>query len=147
MTQVEQKQDYLQQFGGRFVSTMKWHHLDALWKRVKGDPRGWYIYAISAPVPALAASQEQLFTFIDEVDQLLREGHQEDYCGIVYADDLEKPQMIKIYDPDNLGVVCGFSDNPPLPGWILSRSAPIDLPARQQMVKKRKRWWQSIFPE
>jgi len=147
MTETDQQPEYIQQFRGRFVSAMKWHHLDELWQRIKLNPRGWYIYAVDAQPPALAASTEQLLKFIDEVDLLLHEGHQEDYCGIVYADDLENPQMIKIYDPDNLGVVCGFSDNPPLPGWVLSRSAPVELLSQQQMTQQRKRWWQRIFSD
>jgi len=63
------------------------------------------------------------------MDKLLRREHQEDYCGIVYANDLQTPGSIKIYDPNNLGVSCGYNDNPPLPGWIMSRIPPVDLPA------------------
>jgi hypothetical protein len=55
---------------------------------------------------------------------LLRDEHRESYCGIVYADDLDKPRLIKIYDPNNLGSSCGSSKNPPGPGWIMSRCAP-----------------------
>jgi len=39
----------------------------------------------------------------------LRADHHESYCGIVYADDLDKPRLIKIYDPNNLGSSCGSS--------------------------------------
>jgi hypothetical protein len=55
---------------------------------------------------------------------LLREEHREAYCGIVYADDLENPRLIKIYDPNKLGSSCGSSKNPPGPGWIMSRLPP-----------------------
>ena len=47
--------------------------------------------------------------FVTEIDRLLRQDHAEDYCGIVYADDLQQPRFIKIYDPNNLGVSCGYS--------------------------------------
>ncbi len=83
--------------------------------------------------------------FIDEIDALLREQHAEAYCGIVYADNPTDPGFIKIYDPDNLGVVCGFSDNPPLPGWVLSLTAPVDLPTALPPPKGRSRWWQRLF--
>jgi hypothetical protein len=53
--------------------------------------------------------------------------------------------MIKIYDPNNLGVSCGYSDNPPLPGWVLSRIAPVDLQAVDITPNNRKRWWRRIF--
>jgi hypothetical protein len=79
------------------------------------------------------------------MDQLLRADHQEDYCGIVYADDLASPSFIKVYDPHNLGVVCGFSDDPPLPGWVLSKLRPCDLPAARQPTDARRGWWQRLF--
>jgi hypothetical protein len=60
-------------------------------------------------------------TFIERIDTLLRNEHHESYCGIVYADDLDNPRLIKIYDPNNLGSSCGSSKNPPGPGWIMSR--------------------------
>ncbi|MCG8047412.1 MAG: hypothetical protein N0E48_17590 [Candidatus Thiodiazotropha endolucinida] len=49
-----------------------------------------------------------------------------------------------IYDPNNLGVSCGYSDNPPLPGWVLSKLPPIDLPGTM-VPKNRKRWWQALW--
>jgi hypothetical protein len=79
------------------------------------------------------------------VDTLLRQEHGEDYCGIVYADDLSQPRFIKIYDPNNLGVTCGYSDNPPLPGWILSKLRPCDLSAGIHLPGNRKRWWRRLF--
>jgi hypothetical protein len=52
--------------------------------------------------------------------------------------------LVKIFDPHNLGVSCGFSDNPPLPGWILSKLAPIDLKV-STLPGNRRRWWQRLF--
>jgi hypothetical protein len=76
---------------------------------------------------------------------LLRREHDEKYCGIVYADDLQSPSFIKIYDPNNLGVSCGYSDNPPLPGWVLSKIQPVDLQSTQVVPKNRQRWWRALF--
>jgi hypothetical protein len=90
---------------------------------------------------------EDLNRFITEIDNLLRSEHDEKYCGIVYADDLQAPSFVKIYDPHNLGVSCGYSDNPPLPGWILSKLPPVDLPAAQHVPKNRKRWWRALFAD
>jgi hypothetical protein len=83
--------------------------------------------------------------FIEEINALLREEHKEDYCGIVYADNLEQPGFIKIYDPHNLGVSCGFSDNPPPPGWILCKPRPCDLSTLQTPTAGRRRWWRRLF--
>ena len=137
---------FLQAFRGSFISTLRWHQLDALWERVReraGD--GWYLYAIGEEPPRDAADAAQVLRFIDEIDRLLRAEHDEDFCGIVYADDLAAPALIKIYDPNNLGVVCGYSDNPPLPGWVMSKLPPVDLPASRQAPKGRRRWWRRLF--
>lgn len=133
-------------FRGRFENTMRWHQLDALWQVLRDDAdSGWYIYAIGEPPPEQPASGELLRTFISEIDQLLRKDHDEDYCGIVYADSFESPRFVKIFDPNNLGVSCGFSDNPPLPGWILSRLQPVDLESPAPLPGNRRRWWQRLL--
>ena len=131
-------------FRGSFSSALRWPQLDRLWQCVRERPSGWFIYAVGEPPPETAAEAPELLRFVDEIDQLLRREHDEDYCGIVYADDLGAPAMIKIYDPHNLGVSCGYSDNPPLPGWVLSRLAPLDLEAARQTASRR-RWWQRLF--
>jgi hypothetical protein len=136
---------YLSAFRGSFTSALRWHQLDALWQQVLAVPEGWYVYAIGEPPPMAPADADQLQRFVTEIDALLRREHDEDYCGIVYADDPSAPAMIKIYDPNNLGVVCGYSTNPPLPGWVLSRLPPVDLPAVQAPTAGRRRWWQRLF--
>jgi hypothetical protein len=137
---------FLIAFRGSFTSALRWHQLDALWDRLRAmASEGWYLYAIGEPPPEAPASGEQVLRFIDEIDVLLRAEHDEDFCGIVYADDLATPAMVKIYDPNNLGVVCGYSDNPPLPGWVMSKLPPADMPAIQLRSKSRQRWWKRLF--
>jgi hypothetical protein len=130
---------YLVAFRGSFTSALRWPQLDALWDRVRQAPERWYVYAVGEPPPTSPATADELLRFIVEIDQLLRREHDEDYCGIVYADRLAAPSMIKIYDPNNLGVSCGYSDNPPLPGWV-----PADLAAARQPAGRR-RWWRRLF--
>jgi len=137
---------YLRAFRGSFTAALRWNQLDALWERVRARSRdGWYLYAVGEELPDEPADPARLETFLTEIDKLLRKEHQEDYCGIVYADDLQAPGFIKIYDPNNLGVSCGYSDDPLLPGWVMSRIPPIDLPAVQAPAKIRRRWWQQLF--
>lgn len=137
---------YLRAFRGSFTSALRWHQLDALWERVREcSGAGWYLYAVGEEPPAAPADAARVETFVTEIDRLLRREHQEDYCGIVYADDLQAPGFVKIYDPNNLGVSCGYSDNPPLPGWVMSRIPPIDLPTAQAPTKSRGRWWRQLF--
>lgn len=138
--------EYLDQFKGNFKSALRWHDLDALWQTLRGVNQGqWYVYHVGEEPPADTTSSDMFDHFISEIDELLRQEHEEDYCGIVYADNLQQPSMIKIFDPHNLGVSCGFSDNPPLPGWVLSTIAPEDLPHAFPPPGNRKRWWQKIF--
>ena len=145
MDQSEQIADFQTAFKGSFTSALRWHQLDELWDRVRLRPEGWYVYAVGTPPPKKQASEAELAHFILEIDALLRTEHDEKYCGIVYADDLKHPAMIKIYDPNNRGVTCGYSDNPPPPGWVLSRLAPVDLKASDVIPNNRKHWWQRIF--
>ena len=131
---------------GRFVAARKWEDLDKLWAVLRESAgSGWYIYAVGETPPKEPAKAEKLDTFISEIDALLRREHEEDYCGIVYADDHQQPSLVKIFDPNNLGVVCGYSDNPPLPGWVLSTQVPADLPDAFPPPGSRRRWWQKIF--
>ena len=130
-------------YAGRLYGLVSWTQLEAFWDRL--DPGvGWYLYAVGEAPPAAPSSGEDARRFMTRVHDLLREEHREDYCGIVFADDLERPSMVKIYDPNNLGVSCGYSDNPPLPGWVMSLIPPVDLPAAQA-PKARQHWWQQLF--
>ena len=145
MSQTAEQSPFIDAFQGKFTNMLRWEQLDELWDTVKSTGKHWYIYAVGETPPDESASHQQLDTFISEVTRLLKEEHQEDYCGIVYADNKEDPSFIKIYDPGNLGVVCGFSDHPPLPGWGLSELKPTDLNAALPQPGNRKRWWQRIF--
>lgn len=143
---MSQSSEFLTAFRGSFIGILRWPQLDSLWEVVKSDAGGhWFIYAVGEEPPLDVASEVQVKTFLDEIDVLLRKEHDEDYCGIVYVDNKEHPSFLKIFDPNNLGVSCGFSDNPPLPGWILCKIPPVDLPNALPQVGNRKRWWQRVF--
>jgi hypothetical protein len=138
--------DFLEAFSGRFSGILRWPQLDALWRRLRElNDGGWYVYAVGEQPPRTPASAKQLERFIVEIDALLRRDHDEDYCGIVYVDDRDRPAFIKIFDPHNLGAVCGFSEQPPLPGWIISRLPPGDLTAAFPPPAARRRWWRRLF--
>lgn len=137
---------FAEKFSGLFYGMTKWHNLDELWSKVKLQiDDDWYIYAIGHDVPESTTAADSVVKFIDEIDILLHTDHGEDYCGIVYVDNVETPSFIKIFDPNNLGVSCGFSDNPPLPGWVMSKMKPCDLEAAFPPPKSRQRWWKKIF--
>ena len=130
---------------GRLWSVMSWDQLTALWQRI--DPAaGWYLLAVGvSPAPTVESDAPAVSAFIERIDALLRAEHHESYCGIVYADDLDNPRLIKIYDPNNLGSSCGSSKNPPLPGWIMSRVPPDEILSARPAPENRKRWWRGLF--
>jgi len=131
-------------YTGRLWSIMSWDQLTAFWGRI--DPAaGWYLYAVGEPPPTAPAEAAATSNFMHHVDELLRREHHHDYCSIVYADDIERPSFVKIYDPNNLGVSCGFSTNPPLPGWIMCRVPPEDLKPAHPLPEGRRRWWAKLF--
>ena len=144
--EVSIQEAYLSAFKGNFTSTMRWHDLDAFWQVLKDHADDqWYIYAVGEVPPESMADKAHFLHFIEKIDVLLHKEHDEDYCGIVYIDNKERPEFIKIFDPNNLGVTCGFSENPPLPGWILSRLQPVELETALNPPKNRQRWWQQLF--
>ena len=137
---------FLKAYQGSLTSMMRWPHLDTFWELLNQQADdSWYIYAVGETPPEVTVSKDKLLSFVKEIDTLLHQEHTEDYCGIVYADDKEKPNFIKIYDPNNLGVSCGFSDNPPMPGWILSKIQPIELESALNPPNNRRRWWKKLF--
>ncbi len=71
--------------------------------------------------------------------------HREDYCGNVYTDSMEAPALIKIFEPHLLGVSCGFSNNPPLPGWVMRLIPPQPIESRRPLPVSRQRWWQTLW--
>ena len=143
---TEQEEAFRAAFKGRFENVLRWEQLDSLWDTViAAADAGWHIYAVGEPPPVEPSPGEQVRLFLAEIDVLLRKEHGEDYCGIVFTDSMQSPTFIKIFDPNNLGVSCGFSDNPPLPGWVLSRLAPADLEAVAPLPGNRRRWWRRLL--
>lgn len=146
MTVTDPEPDFRTAFKGTFSGILRWHQLDDLWQRLReAADDGWYLYAVGEAPPGQPVSGEEMLRFIEEIDALLRKEHDEDYCGIVYVDDVNAPRFVKIFDPNNLGVSCGYSDNPPLPGWIVSRLPPVDLLTPMPLPGNRRRWWQRLF--
>ncbi len=138
--------EFYTRFRGSFTGILRWPQLDEFWEILTSKAEyHWYIYAIGEEVPDNPVTTKELLSFIKEIDKLLRKEHKEDYCGVVYVNDRQEPDFIKIYDPNNLGVSCGFSDNPPLPGWILSLIKPEKLDEYTFSSQSRKRWWRKIF--
>lgn len=132
--------EFYNQFRGKFTGILRWPEFEAFMALLaRENASDWYIYRIGESPPTEAATTEQWQQFLSKTAEYIRQNHKEDYCGVIYVDDRAHPTMVKIFDPNNLGVVCGFSDHPPLPGWVLSRIPPIDLVAAT--APKVESWW------
>jgi len=131
-------------FDGQLYSLLSWAQLTAFWERLDTGA-GWYLYALGEDRPSEPANAEHVSAFTHEIDVLLHREHHEDYCGIVYADNLDHPSLIKIYDPNHLGTSCGSSKQRILPGWVMSTLPPSNLVPSQLVPQNRKRWWQGFL--
>ena len=133
-------------YDGLLYSVMRWDQLTVFWQKIEADA-GWYLYAVGQDIPDAPSAGEKVQQFTRELDELLRRDHHEDYCAIVYADNLESPNFIKIYDPNHLGSSCGSSatKSSVLPGWLMSRTPPRQLEIRGVVTGQRKRWWQAFL--
>lgn len=136
---------YLTLLDGEFSGVLRWEQLEELWATVNASDRAWYVNAPGHELSDEPLSAEALAHFLAELTTLLRKDHDEDYCGIVYVDDVSEPSMIKVYDPNNLGSVCGSSGKRTLPGWVLSTLKPVEMTLEVAPPANRQRWWQGLF--
>ena len=85
-------------YNGLLYSVMRWDQLTAFWQKVDAGA-GWYLYAVGHDVPTDVVAADKVQQFMRELDELLRREHHEDYCAIVYADNLDAPNFIKVLRP------------------------------------------------
>ena len=137
--------DFLSLYRGTLYGVLKWEKLDAVWAQLRERAgEGWYVYRPDGEVPRQPLDPDGLVAAVAAIDGILRRDHQEEYCGIVYVDNLERPRLIKVFAPNNLGVVCGFSDNPPLPGWVISNVPPASV-APPVTAPGPFPWWKRLL--
>ena len=58
---------------------------------------------------------------------------------------MEAPTLIKIFNPNYLGMSCGFSNNPLLPGWVMSLMPPQPIESQQPLPANRQHWWRVLW--
>ncbi|MDP2805918.1 MAG: hypothetical protein Q8O24_08250 [Gallionellaceae bacterium] len=134
------KDDFHARLNGTFYGVLKWDQLDVLWDKVKAGQ--WYFYQIGEALPEVALSSELLAVRLDALTTLLRKDHEFDFCGIVYADNLDAPTLVKVYDPNHIGTSCGSPEGGSPAAWILSIAPPALIEAHAPSTNSRKRWWQ-----
>lgn len=132
-------------YNGVLYGLVSWAQFDDFWASI--DPAaGWHLYAPGQDVPRVPSDADQVRHFLQHIDALLKREHEHDYCGIVYVDDLRSPCLVKIYDPQQLGVSCGSSGITVLPGWVMSLAPPDELKPAAPVPNNRRRWWTALWP-
>ena len=139
------KTSFLEQLQGKFSGILKWHQLDALWQRIATSGEAWYIYQVGDVLPTAPLTGDKLKDAIQALNQLLREEHEHDFCGIVYVNDLKNATLIKVYDPSNLGSSCGCGGKKYLPRWVISQIKPEKIEDNTPLPNNRKKWWKKLF--
>jgi len=137
--------EFLHKYHGMLWAVREWTDWETLMARLVSQSAGWYAYFVGMEVPEKPLTEAEFQRLLTEMDLLLRRDHRERYLGIVYVDDRAHPQLIKIYDPNNLGASCGSSGKQIPPGWILSKLVPEALPAPAVIPEGRRRWWQTLI--
>lgn len=128
---------------GAFIGILTWDGLSRLWTTVLSTrDQDWYVYSPGKKGSAAQVNGEALEHFVLEMDALLRKRHRETYCGIVYTDSVEQPELVKIYDPYHLGSSDSCSTvSTIVPGWVLTRFMPEQLHDHSGLRKAWKHWW------
>ena len=142
--------DFRAMFKGKFYGVLRWHQLDHIWNMVKNDAEaGWYCYDTSKTPPHSLTQGEEIIVLLDRLDKNLRESHTEDYCGVVYVDDLDHPSFIKVFNPKGLGTSCSIATSGPLPAWVICKKSPQDISDDEtpavKTTKFKKRWLGNLF--
>lgn len=130
---------------GSLSGVLQWERWESLCGQLRDSGQPWYFYAVGCGVPDTPLAGAELDKALTEIDALLRREHEEAYLGIVYADDLAQPTLVKIYDPNNLGSSCGSCGYTIPPGWVFSRQAPQAIFSDIPLPGNRRRWWQNLF--
>lgn len=129
--------DYIERFKGRFIGIMQWDDCHTLFEKLHDNPNDWYLYDTLKVAPKMVANANEFINTLNDINKIIKSEHRERYCGIVYTNDLNQPNFVKIFHPNNLGKVCGNSENPPIPRWLLSKDKPIDIEAERQLKKEQ----------
>lgn len=130
---------------GSLYGLLRWSDWDALRQRLLADTtQQWFAYAVGAQLPVTPLPPAAFEPLLTQIDGLLRRDHREDYLGIVYADNLARPTLVKIYDPNNLGAACGSIGHRVPPGWVLSLDPPSTIAGTAPLPRGRRRWWSGL---
>lgn len=136
--------DFISVYNMRMHGIMQWKDLDALWQNICHQDN-WYLYEIGRQIPDQTVGKKALKSALAIINTFLHEQHEKSYCGVVYANNLLAPSLLKIYHPRKMGTSCGDNGSTILPKWTLSTLAPIDLIEWSLAKDEKPTWWKHML--
>jgi len=127
---------------GTLAGFLDWKNLEQIWQNIKQASDGsWHIYYNDNPLPGDIRPSDvdisgDLASSIDSLDSYLHKAHPRNYCGMVFADSLTEPSLIRIFDPKYLTSMCNIYGNTPAPSWIISTIDSLKLESEDAVSSK-----------
>ena len=118
---------------------LDWNNLDQIWQHIlQADSAGWHLYRPDNSRSGIINNQSELQPIIESLSKYLRHSHPRDYCGIVFADSVTKPSLVRVFDPKYLTSMCNIYGNTPAPDWVFSKMNSKQLIASNKASSKLK---------
>lgn len=123
-------------YQGKFGGVPTWQMFDRFWAVLEKTGGEWYVFdpegeAPDAPAEDFAAVLAEARACVEDVRKM------RSFCGTVFADDMEAPTFVKVFDPWKMGGVCGGSGERIMPRWVFSRMVPDALPLLPDVPEKK----------
>ncbi len=137
------KHIFIDKFHSRYQGIMHWDNFEDFWAKLKKNSQNWFYYDTKLQHPDKITAN--IANKLEEIYNIIKDLHKERYCGLIYVDCLDSPEFVKIFHPQDLGKSCGSSENPPLPRWLISKIAPIDIVKKLNNPDAKKHWIKKIL--
>ena len=127
---------------GTLAGVIDWHILDQIWHVIQhsGDSR-WHVFNNDTPLQGdnranVVDTSAGLASSLNALNGYLRQSHPHAYCGLVFADSLTDPTLIRIFDPKLITSMCNIYGNAPAPSWVISTMDAAQLAASNKAASK-----------
>jgi hypothetical protein len=112
-------------YQGRFAGFPTWAMHDRFWPVLTASTGDWFAFEPEGgSLPDAPLDAAGLAALLAEAEAMFAPARDRSFAGIVFADDVERPSFVKIFDPWKMGASCGSSGERILPRWVLSRMRP-----------------------
>ncbi|MGN7613277.1 hypothetical protein ACQZV8_14475 [Magnetococcales bacterium HHB-1] len=140
---------FLHRLKGRFDGLIRMDDLVHL-NQFISDHDGWYLFEPGAAIPSETVSGDAACYHLESlIEEILRE-ERGIWTTMVYIQNIDHPEIIKVFHPRRAGCGCGGGSSAIKPWWILSRIKPQAHPSWQNTgceisieseKKDKKSWW------